>query len=554
MIRHLSLANKCLLLFGGAIVLAVLAALIAPWFRMSALVEGGQLEVSRNMASMWEKLDTKYQSDPAILTGLAPTPGDPIEYAGVEARRLSVPQAEGMAATDEFIALAVERLKSDPERLDIQQSRLSGQSIEYQYAKAVRKQTGETSTLDGLILVKRRSLPATRLLALNIVFIIEAFVVVIAIAIVVFYQITHRLILSPVRDLKQTAVRVREGNVSIRSDIKTGDEFQDLAESFNLMLSDLQNNQDQLRAINAALDLKLHELARTNDALYEGAKMKGEFLANVSHELRTPLNSIIGFAELMLDNARNEQTTLPQGSELHGPVSKRIRYLENIVTAGRSLLEMINSLLEMAKLEAGKIEVVIEKMNLRDVCEGLIGLISPLAEKKSITLRLDVPETLPLVSTDVKKFQQIIFNFLSNAVKFTDPEERSGRPAEIILRAELLGAGDLPGHGKIQVSVIDSGRGIPEEKLARVFDKFYQVDGSYSREHAGTGLGLAICKELSHLLQGELSAESQIDRGTSFRYTFPLEYDPSRKAESELESRFRAALQGRIPEGPRSYH
>ena len=101
------------------------------------------------------------------------------------------------------------------------------------------------------------------------------------------------------------------------------------------MLADLQSNQDQLRAINAAMDLKLHELVRSNDALYEGAKMKGEFLANVSHELRTPLNSIIGFAELMLDNARAEQAALPAGSEHSGPVSKRIRYLENIVNAGQ---------------------------------------------------------------------------------------------------------------------------------------------------------------------------------------------------------------------------
>jgi signal transduction histidine kinase len=534
-LRRLSLANKCLLLFGGAIVAILLAALTAPYFRMSALVDEGQLEISRQMVAMWEKLDERFQTDPSLQGGFGPAPGDPTEYAGVNARRLSIEQADGLAKTDAFLRSALDRFRSDPERLDYQTSTFKRGSLEFRYAKAHRTTTQEPK-LESIIILDRRSLPATGLILINFVFLVEAFIVVLALSLILFYQITHRLILRPVRDLKDTAQKVRDGDIATRSSIRTGDEFQELAESFNLMLSDLQSNQDQLRAINNALDLKLHELAQSNDALYEAAKLKGEFLASVSHELRTPLNSIIGFAELLLDIARAEQAaqTLtpalqPAVPAAAGPIAKRIRYLENIVNAGRNLLEMINSLLEMAKLEAGKVEVKSEPMSMRDACEGLIALIAPLAEKKNISLILDTPTDIPLITTDVKKFQQIVFNFLSNAVKFTDPPERSGRPAVITLDV-AVSTDRTPicltdGRDAIRISVIDTGRGISADKLPKVFDKFYQVDSSLSKEHAGTGLGLAISRELASLLQGEVNAESAEGVGSIFSLLLPFAPD-----------------------------
>ncbi len=567
MLRRLSLANKCLLLFGGAIVAILLAALVAPYFRMSSLVDEGQLEISRQMVAMWEKLDDRFQNDPAFQGGFGPAPGDPAEYAGVNARRLSVQQADGLAKNDPFLRSALARFRSDPERLDYQTSTLKRGSLEYRYAKAYRT-ASQDPKLDSIVILDRRSLPATGLILLNFVFLVQAFIVVLILSLILFYQITHRLILRPVRDLKDTAQKVRDGDIATRSSIRTGDEFQELAESFNLMLSDLQSNQDQLRAINSALDLKLHELAQSNDALYEAAKLKGEFLASVSHELRTPLNSIIGFAELLLDIARAEQAaqTLipalqsPAGEPIAavpaaaGPVAKRIRYLENIVNAGRNLLEMINSLLEMAKLEAGKVEVKNEPMSMRDACEGLIALIAPLAEKKNISLLLETPGDIPLITTDVKKFQQVVFNFLSNAVKFTDPPERTNRPAVITLHV-ALSTQRVPicltdGRDAIRISVIDTGRGIPAEKLPKVFDKFYQVDSSLSKEHAGTGLGLAISRELATLLQGEVHAESAEGVGSIFSLLLPLIPDDAlapNLAERQAEARFRANLVGHTP-------
>src|SRR5206468_3561085 len=134
-----------------------------------------------------------------------------------------------------------------------------------------------------------------------------------------------------------------------------------------------------------------------------------------SHELRTPLNSIIGFAELMKEGAVAEQESGDDSTRLQ----KRVRYLENIVNASRNLLEMINSLLEMARIEAGKTTIHPGPVDLHEACNGLLGLISPLAERKSIELVLEAAKDLPTIETDLKKFQQVIFNFLSNAVKFT---------------------------------------------------------------------------------------------------------------------------------------
>jgi two-component system sensor histidine kinase BarA len=364
---------------------------------------------------------------------------------------------------------------------------------------------------------------------------------VIALAVLVFYLITHYLVLSPVRALKETAELVREGNLAIRSDITTGDEFQELSETFNGMLTELQRTQEQLRAINAALDLKLGQLAEANTALYESAKLKGEFLANVSHELRTPLNSIIGFAELLNDIASAEAQAGDDSTRL----AKRLRYTGNILVSGKNLLDMINGLLEMAKIEAGKIELRIEPVVLRDACEGLVGLIHPLADRKGIELNLDIEPDLPIIETDPKRFQQIVFNFLSNAVKFTPSKEAAGKAGQVTLRAERLasrGVGGAPAQERVRVSVIDTGPGIAPDDQPRIFEKFHQLDGSHTREHPGTGLGLSICKELAAVLQGELQLVSDLGRGSMFSVILPVKMDRDRAAEIKLESAFRGSL------------
>jgi len=561
--RGISLANKCLLLFGGAVVLIVLAALTVPWLRMMVLIDAGQLELSRQMVATWEGLaDRSDTDDPsgwptsgipgAAAAPLAPrTPTVPWllpsldgaagteDRGGIVARTYTVAQAARGAAADPYVGRTLAHFREHPELLDLQESRWTGTTREYRYAKALRRPGDGGPVLTGAIVLQRRSVEATRLLVLNTAFLLSAGTVVLILAMLVFYFITQKLILGPVRSLKETAERVREGNLAIRSDIRTGDEFEQLAETFNSMLTDLQSTQDRLRSINAALDLKLHELAESNAALFQAAKVKGEFLANVSHELRTPLNSIIGFAELLMETARQD------AAEREGPeprVSKRLRYLDNILTAGRGLLALINSLLEMARIEAGRVEVRVERMNLRDACEGLLGLIQPLADKRGVALTLEVGDDVPVVRTDVKKFQQIIFNFLSNAVKFAGPVERTGREPRITLRAERLVTSAPAGEGRVRVSVIDNGPGIPREEQARIFEKFYQLDGGHTREHTGTGLGLAISKELAEILQCEIQLVSEIGRGSMFSLIMPESLGEVGAGESTLEAKFRGSL------------
>lgn len=538
--RGISLANKCLLMFGGAIVLIVVMALTVPFVRMHALVRQGELDLSRLTVDAYERLHAAGRSSAA-------------EVARLGVRRLSPEEAERLATSDAFLSESLVRLATAKNGTERWESAWDGGTRVFRFVR-IHRATAEPNgpeAIDAIYLLQRRSDGAAWLMLINSVYLLSAGCLVLGLAVLVFYLITHKIILGPVRALKETAEHVRDGDLSIRSDISTGDEFEDLAETFNLMVGEVQRSQEQLRSINAALDLKLNELAASNSALFEAARVKGEFLASVSHELRTPLNSIIGFAELLLDIARTEAEAAERDGKPDPKLTKRLRYIENIHSSGRTLLEMINTLLEMAKIEAGKSDLRIEALSLGPTCEALLGLVSPLADKKGITLRLELGNDVPVVETDGKKLHQIIFNFLSNAVKFIEPESRTGRPGLIVLRVERLPAIDAPGddgappQDRVRLSIIDNGPGIPKEDQERIFDKFVQLDGSHTRGHTGTGLGLAICKELADLLQSEVRVDSEVGRGSMFSIIMPLSIDPALAAEHRLEAALRGTLAGR---------
>jgi two-component system sensor histidine kinase BarA len=329
------------------------------------------------------------------------------------------------------------------------------------------------------------------------VFILTAGLLAGTLAIIVFYLNTTLLILQPVRVLQETAEKVSEGDLNIRSDINTGDEFQQLSETFNTMLTNLKATEDQLRAINQGLDLKLGQLAEANLALYESNRLKSEFLANVSHELRTPLNSILGFADLLRDATGAADT-------------KTARYANNILQSGKHLLDLINDLLDLAKIEAGKMQIRSEPLSLADLLEGLTNIIKPLAESKQLTLSADVAADVPIIQTDPGKLQQVLYNFLSNAIKFSP----SGG------RIELAAVREEDDH--VRISVTDFGPGIPSDKQQLIFEKFRQIDASVTRTHGGTGLGLAISKELTSLLGGSIGVRSTPGQGATFWIRVPL--------------------------------
>ena len=543
MFRGISLANKCLLLFGGAVVLIVVAALALPALRMWRLIDEAEIQRSRDLVDIWVHLDDKERRERPDATGQPLFPALQVPafsdegHAGINAERIPFEQAKRQRASDAFLDAALDALEADTRVSEHHAQRWQGITRLYDYARVERS---SPSRISAVVVLRRQSIETFRLLWVGGVFFAAAAAAVLSLAVLVFYLITHRIILQPVRALKDTAERVREGNVAVRSDISTGDEFEELARTFNMMLTDLQTNQDRLRALNQAMDVKLHEMAESNTLLHESARLKGEFLANVSHELRTPLNSIIGFAELLLEQARAESGH----AESSPALQRRVRYLSNIDTAGRNLLAHINSLLEMARIEAGRIDIQPERVVLRDACEGLLGLIHPLAARRGIETRLEVQDDVPAVVTDIKKFQQVIFNFLSNAVKFSLPQEKSGRVPEVVLRVDKLPPARPEEDMKVRVSVIDNGPGIPEEEQQRIFDKFYQVDAGHTRESTGTGLGLAICRELAHVLNCEIQLVSGVNRGSMFSLIMPLTLVPAHAAEAALEARLRGTLSG----------
>ncbi|WP_437228572.1 ATP-binding protein [Planctomicrobium sp. SH661] len=330
-------------------------------------------------------------------------------------------------------------------------------------------------------------------------------------AMFVAYAIVRYVIVKPVIHLKDVSDAIARGELDQRADIRTGDEFQELSHAFNRMLRHLVTTQEELRHLNTDLDGKVDELARANLSLHEMNKIKNEFLATMSHELRTPLNSILGFSDVL--------------SDAENLTEKQKKYMVNIRTSGQNLLTLINDILDLAKIEAGRMELNIVDFTLDDLIERVTSAMRPLAEKKNIDMQWEVDPELPVVVQDIGKLQQIIYNLLSNAIKFT-PE--GGR-----IRVEAHRCGPT----LFELIVADSGIGIPLEDQAVIFEKFRQGqnqrgNNSLTREYEGTGLGLSIVKELSKLLGGEVLLDSEFGKGSTFIVRLPIELlCPNRLAE-----------------------
>jgi signal transduction histidine kinase len=316
------------------------------------------------------------------------------------------------------------------------------------------------------------------------------------------YLIVRYVIVKPVKHLRDVADEVAHGNLEVRSDLATGDEFEELSRSFNRMLRHLIDSQRQLEEANVDLDRKVDEQAQMNVKLHQLNEIKSEFLANMSHELRTPLNSIIGFSEL-----------LEGGKNL---TDKERRFAGNIHKSGRLLLDLINDILDLAKLEAGRMELNIATFPIQGLVAELCDMVRKSAEDKSIQLQVEIPAELPDVTLDKVKVRQILTNLLSNAIKFT-PE--GGRIRVTVGREE---------PDMLMLSVMDTGVGIPESEQQIIFEKFRQGTtalggNALTREVTGTGLGLSISRELCILMGGSIGLESEVGKGSTFIVRLPWE-------------------------------
>jgi len=252
------------------------------------------------------------------------------------------------------------------------------------------------------------------------------------------------------------------------------------------------------REIETGLVRAHDELEALATELTRTARAKSEFLANMSHELRTPLNSINGFSEVLFD-------------ETFGPLNdKQRKYVSNVLTSGKHLLALINQILDMAKVEAGKMKLALSSLPLRGILDEITMLVTDLALKKKIVLKLEIADDLPDIEADELKVREIVYNLLSNAVKFTPIG------GEIGMRAKSKGAA-------IEVEVWDTGVGIAAENMERIFEGFFRVDTPYSRLTEGTGLGLPLARKMVELHGGKLSIESKgLDKGTLVKFTLPM--------------------------------
>jgi signal transduction histidine kinase/CheY-like chemotaxis protein/CHASE3 domain sensor protein len=256
----------------------------------------------------------------------------------------------------------------------------------------------------------------------------------------------------------------------------------------------LETQRDDLERANAAVRLRARELE-------QASQYKSDFLANMSHELRTPLNSSLILAKLLADNPDDNLT------------KEQVRYAQTIQSSGNDLLNLINDILDLSKIEAGHVEIRPESVPLERLVSNIRRVFQPVAEEKALGFTVDIaPECPANVETDPQRLEQVLKNLLSNAFKFTE----SGQ-IELAIRRT--------GDGKIAMSVTDSGIGISEEQQQRVFEAFHQADGTISRKYGGTGLGLSISRELVRLLGGTIQLRSRLGQGSTFTISIPEGYD-----------------------------
>jgi signal transduction histidine kinase len=276
---------------------------------------------------------------------------------------------------------------------------------------------------------------------------------------------------------------IQQGELRYRINSKRADELGDVMRAFDCMVARTADTTERIK----------EERAKALAA----SQAKSEFLANMSHELRTPLNAIIGFSELLTE-------------PVFGAITEKQRsYVQDIHDSGKHLLSLINDILDMAKIEAGKMDLDVEQVDLPQVLKSSLRLVSGRATRHNLELSLKIDSSLSVIVADQRKLKQLLFNLLANAVKFTPDGGKVG------VRA-------WPVNGAVRLCVWDTGVGIPAGEHERIFDDFYQVGGnSRIKPHQGTGLGLSLVKKIAELHGGRVWVESVEDEGSQFYVELP---------------------------------
>jgi signal transduction histidine kinase/DNA-binding response OmpR family regulator len=352
-----------------------------------------------------------------------------------------------------------------------------------------------------------------------IVFLVSALL-----AVAMAYRFQGR-ITEPITELARVSGTVqRDRNYNERVQTTASGEIGELIESFNAMLDTIQSNtselerarvaaedahekiiqaHDQLEEANRTLEARVDDrtrlLAKAVKDAEEASKAKSSFLAKMSHELRTPLNAIIGYSEIMKEDAEDDGDT------------RRAEDLDKVLNAARHLLGLINDVLDISKIEAGKMELYLETFDLTKLINEVIATASPLVSKKGNALAVDCPADIGAMHADATKLRQMLLNLLSNASKFTEK-------GTVTLKAVRHMEEDAD---YMELSVIDTGIGMTQEQLGRLFQAFSQADASTTSKYGGTGLGLAISKQFAQMMQGDITVTSTPGVGSTFTIRMP---------------------------------
>jgi signal transduction histidine kinase/DNA-binding response OmpR family regulator len=321
--------------------------------------------------------------------------------------------------------------------------------------------------------------------------------------------IVSRHLTRGVSALKAGADTLGAGDLESHIELPGHDELADLARAFNGMTGRLRLARQDLTRANAELEQRHHELQLLMEAAESANQAKSQFLANMSHELRTPMNAIIGYSEMLMDEAQDmaSLSALPEVESVFVPELKKI------TAAGRHLLALINDILDLSKIEAGKMDLYLETFQVLEMVNDVACTIQPLVDKNGNVLEIDVAPGIGPMRADLTKVRQVLFNLLSNASKFT---EKGIIELRVFNRHE-------EGRDWIAFQVKDSGIGMTREQAARIFEAFTQADASTTRKYGGTGLGLTITRKFCELMGGRITVDSEPGKGTVFTVRLPLE-------------------------------
>ncbi len=383
---------------------------------------------------------------------------------------------------------------------------LAPEFIQNNYAAGYDYKIGELRGAISVIIPKEI---AEQRFAANILFFVILGATSIMLVVVIVF-ITTRSFMRPIELLTSAVTAVTEtGNLTANVDITSRDEVGRLGRAFNAMSTKLQSTYATLEQRIAE---KTSHLQKAILALEQANKMKSEFLANMSHELRTPLNAIIGFAEVLRDKIAGDLN------------EEQVDFVKDIHSSGQHLLQMINDILDLSKVEAGKMELQYETFLVPQAIEDVYTILKGLAGKKHLELKTRMLTEVGAIEADRVKFKQILYNLLSNAIKFT------GENGKIFIEAGIV-------DDMLQISVSDTGIGMKAEDQQKVFKEFWQADSSFSRKYEGTGLGLALTKRIVVMHGGKIWFESEYGKGSIFYFALPMKAIPQAIKPKEPEAR-----------------